>query len=71
MKDCVKLVKETSWDKQKDIDMARHYKNKLQDAVQRGSITISEVLFARAPETTYSVAQMEQLLGNLQLDKSN
>ena len=29
IKDCVKLSKEKSWDKQKDTDVARHYKNKL------------------------------------------
>ena len=51
--------------------MARQYKNKLQDAVQRGNITINEASYARAPEMAYSVAQMEQLLGNLQLDESD
>ena len=39
--------------------------------MQRGNITINEASFARAPEMTYSVVQMEQLLGNLQLDKSD
>ena len=29
IKDCVKLPKEKSWDKQKDTDMVRHYKSKL------------------------------------------
>ena len=29
IKDCVKLAKETFWDKQKDTDMARCYKDKL------------------------------------------
>ena len=29
IKDCVKLVKEESWDKQKDTEVARQYKNKL------------------------------------------
>ena len=71
IKDCVKLAKEKSQDKQKDTDLARCYKNKLRDAVWRGNITINEVSFARAPEMTYSMAQMEQLLGNLQLDESD
>ena len=39
--------------------------------MQRVNITINEVLCARAPEMTYSMAQMEQLLGNLQLDESH
>ena len=71
IKDCVKLAREMSQDKQKDTDMARHYKNKLQDAMQRGNITINEVLFTRAPEMTYYMAQMELLSGNLQLDESD
>ena len=29
VKDCIKLAKEKSWDKQKDTDMAKHYKNKI------------------------------------------
>ena len=65
IKDCVKLARKKFQDKQKDTDMARCYKNKFQDAVQRGNITINEVSFTRAPEMTYSMAQMEQLLGNL------
>ena len=71
IKDCVKLVKEKSWDKQKDTEVARQSKNKLRETMQRGSITINKVSLARAPETPYSVAQMEQLIGNLQLDKSD
>ena len=71
VKDCVKLAKEKSRKKQKDTDMPRCYKKKIRDAVQRDNITINEVLFAWAPEMTYSVEQMEQLLGNLQLDDSN
>ena len=51
--------------------MARCYKRKIQDAVRRGNITINEASFARALEMTYSMEQMEQLLGNLQLDDSN
>ena len=31
IKDCVKLAKEKSRDKQKDIEVARQYKNKLRD----------------------------------------
>ena len=58
IKDCVKLAMEKSWNKQKDTEVARQYKNKLSDAMQRGNITINEVPFARAPETTYSMAQM-------------
>ena len=50
--------------------MAKHYKNKIWDAVWRGNITIDEASFARALEMTYSMEQMEQLLGNLQLDNS-
>ena len=69
IKDCVKLAKEKSWDKQKDTEMARWYKIKLWDTMWRGNITINEASFARAPEMTYSVAQTEQLLGNLHLDK--
>ena len=71
IKDCVKLAKEKSRDKQKDTEVARWYKNKLRDAVQRGNITVNEVSFARAPDTTYSMEQMEQLIGNLQLDGSD
>ena len=36
--------------------------------MQRGNITINEASFARAPKITYSMAQMEQLLGTLQLE---
>ena len=71
IKDCVKLAKEKFWDKQKDTEVARWYKNKLRDAMQRGNMTINKPSFARAPETTNSVEQMEQLIGNLQLDKSD
>ena len=65
VKDCIKLAKEKSREKEKDTDVARHYKKKLRDAVQRGNITINEVSFTRTPETTYSMEQMEQLLGYL------
>ena len=68
IKDCVKLAKEKSQDKQ-DTEVARQYKNKLRDVVQWGNITVNEASFARAPETTYSIEQMEQLTGNLQLDE--
>ena len=51
--------------------MAKHYKNKIQDTVQRVNITISRASLARVPEMTYSMEQMEQLLGNLQLDDSD
>ena len=32
IKDCVKVAKERSWDKQKDTEVARWYKNKIRDA---------------------------------------
>ena len=51
--------------------MAKHYKNKIQDAVCRGNITINEGSFARALTIIYYVEQMEQLLGNLQLGNSD
>ena len=53
------------------MDVARHYKNKIWDAVWGLNITISKASFARAPEVTYSMEQMEQLFGNLQLDDSH
>ena len=71
IEDCVKLAKEKSQDKQKDTEVARQYKNKLRGAMQRGNITINEVSFAMAPDTAYSMAQTEKLIGNLQLDKSD
>ena len=71
VKDYIKLAKEKSRGKQKDTDMAKCYKNKIWDAVQRGNITINEVSFTRIPEMTYSIEQMEQLLRNLQLDDSD
>ena len=49
IKNCVKLAKEKSRDKQKDTEVARWYKSKLQDDVQRGNIMIDKVPFARAP----------------------
>ena len=69
-KEYIKLLKERSRE-QKDTDMARCYKKKIWDVVQRGNITINEMSMARALETTYSMEQMEQLLGNMQLDNSN
>ena len=71
VKDCVKLAKEKSRDKQKNTDMARFYKKKLWDIVWKGNITINEASFDRAPGVSPSVEQMEQLLGNLQLDGYN
>ena len=71
VKDCIKLAKEKSRDKQKDTAVARHYKNKVQDVVQRGNITINEVSFARTPVANYSVEQTEEILGNMQLDNSS
>ena len=70
-KDCVKLAKEKSRNKQKDTDMAKHYKNKIQEAVLRGNISINETSFTTVSEMTYSMEQMEQLLGSLQLDDSD
>ena len=67
IKDCIKLAKEKSRDKQKGTDVAKHYKNKIQDVVWRGNITINEASFTRVPDMIYSIEQMEQLLGNLQL----
>ena len=63
----VKLGKVKSRDKQKDPEVAKHYKKKIWDAVWRGNITINEVSFTRAPEMTYSIEQTEKILGNLQL----
>ena len=71
VKDCIKLAKEKFRDKQKDTDMVKHYKNKIYDAVWRGNITINEPSFVRVPDMTYSMKQMEHLLGNLQLDNSD
>ena len=71
VKNCVKLAREKSKDKQRDTDVTKHYKSKLWDAMQKGNITINEASFARMPEMTYSVEQMEQLLGNLQLSNSD
>ena len=71
VKDCVNLAKEKSQNKQNDTEMARQYKSKLRDAVWRGNITVNEATFARAPDTAYSMEQMEQLIGNLQLDESD
>ena len=71
IKDCVMLAKEKFQEKQKDTEVVQQYKNILQDAMQIDNITIKEASFGRAPETAYSVEQMEQLLGNLQLDESN
>ena len=71
VKDCIKLTKEKYRDKQKDTDMAKHYKNKIQDAVLRGNITINEPSFTRVPEMTYPMEEMEQLMGKLQLDDSD
>ena len=68
IKDCVKLTKERARDKDKDTDITKQYKNKLEDTIQKGSITINEASFTRMPEMTCS---MEQLLGNLQLSNSN
>ena len=69
VKDCVKLAKEKYRGKQKE--MAKHYRNKIRDAVERDNITINGPPFTRAPEITYSIEQMEQVLGNLQLDDSD
>ena len=49
VKDCIKLAKEKSREKQEDADIARHYKKKIWDAVWRGNITINKTLFDRAP----------------------
>ena len=65
IKDCIKLTKERAEDKERDTDVIKQYKNKLWDAVQKGSIKINEALFTRMPEMTYSMEQTEQLLGNL------
>ena len=65
------LAKEKCQDKQKDTQVVRWYKSKLWDAVWRENITITKESFTRASEMTYSVAQTEQLLGDLQLDESN
>ena len=71
IKDCVKLAKKKSWDKQKDTEVGRWYKNKLRDAMQMGNITLNEASFSRVPGKTYSVEQTEQLIGNLQLDEAD
>ena len=71
VKNCIKLAKEKSRDKQKDTDMAKHYKNKIQDPAQRGNITINKASFPRVPETTYFIEQMEQPFGNLQLSSDS
>ena len=71
VKECIKLAKEKSRDKHKDTDMAKLYKNKIWDTMWKGNITTHEASFTRVPERTYSIEQMEQLLGNLQLDNSN
>ena len=64
IKDCVKLA-EKSQDKQKDTEVVRWNENKIRDTVQRTIITINVTSFARAPEMTYSMTKIEQLLENL------
>ena len=51
IKDCVKCTKDRSKNKQRDSNVAKQYKNKLQDAIQKSGITINEASFTRMPKT--------------------
>ena len=65
-RDCEKFGKDKVRYKLKTEDPAKKYKDKIRQAAQKGSIMVNEAAFSDAQELTYSVEQVEQLLGNLQ-----
>ena len=63
MRDCKIFTKDKAKYKLKTVDLAKKDKDKFRQATRKGNITVSEV--SSVPESTYSVEQGEQLLGNL------
>ena len=59
IKECKKIIKEKAKYKLKTAYLARKYTSKFRQAAKNGSILVNEI--ASAPESTYQVAQVEQL----------
>ena len=68
IKDCKKFTRNKAKYKLKTVDLAKKYKSKLRQAAKNDSISVNEI--ASAPESTYQVEQVEQLLGTLRLSDS-
>ena len=56
--------------KLKTADLIKTYKDKFRQAARNGNITVNEATLSSTQELTYSVEQVEQLLGNLKLSGS-
>ena len=63
IKDCKKFTRDKAKYKLKTADLARKYKSKFRQAAKNDSISVNEI--ASAPELTYQLEQVEQLLGTL------
>ena len=70
VRNCEKLSKDKVKYKLKTADLAKKYKDKIRQAAKKGSITVNKAIFSDAQESTYSMEQVRQLLGNLQFSDS-
>ena len=70
VRDCERFSKDNVKYKLKTADIAKKYKDKIRQAAKKGGITVNEAAFSYAQESTYSMEQVEQLLGNLQFSDS-
>ena len=68
VRDCKKFTKDKAKYKLKTTDLTTKYRDRFRQTTRKGNITVSEV--SSVPESTYSVEQVEQLLGNLKLSDS-
>ena len=68
IRDCDKFTKDKAKYKLKTVDLAKKYKSKFRKAAKNGSMSVNEI--TSAPELTYQVEQVEQVLGTLKLSNS-
>ena len=70
IRDCKKFTNDKAKYNMKTADLAKKYKDKFRLAARRGNIMVNEAMLSSVPESTYSVEQAQQLLGNLRLSDS-
>ena len=70
IRDCMKFSKDKTRYNLKTTDLARKYEDKLRQAVRKGITTVNEAAFSNTQELTYSMEQVEQLLGSLNFSNS-
>ena len=71
LKNCEKFSKDKAKYKLKSVDMFQKCKDKIMQQAKKENVSINKAAFAMAQESTYSVEEAEQLLGNMHFSGSD